>query len=344
MTTPPLLLLADRHAARVAALEKHVAREATAPLRGQLVELNRQALRSFVAAAGGIGAGLGGAALAAYLADLGGRIQGLTAAPNAVLLDTAGQAAALGQRQANQAVQAQGGAPAPLSPPLLDAGVIAAVGAVAGTVAARLLRGRQEVIALGQGPGGPGGQRQVSWGQVASALTVAHSAATSIHTTATWVVHRQRAASVAQQTAEAGGRLLWIVEHGGCAYCQAMAGRVASAETGFQASSRFGLRPLDPWPPGSMVLPPNHPHCRCIAVPYLGGDGPQDLPGRLRRQAAQYLGSPTSGTDVPAAVRNRARRISARYAMAQHHQRLGSQEQRRHVAAGLMSTASQQVP
>lgn len=139
-------------------------------------------------------------------------------------------------------------------------------------------------------------------------LAAARKAATRIDRAATWIAHRSVNEGVRRAASAAGAEMYWQPERDACLTCLAYAGQVVRPDQLFSAGLTFGDSSTVQEPiPG----PPAHPHCRCQLEPWLGSEVPGfDLPQTLRREAQRSVLAGTAQGSEPARLRAADRLLS----------------------------------
>jgi hypothetical protein len=129
---------------------------------------------------------------------------------------------------------------------------------------------------------------------VTEVVARAHRAVTTTESTTVWAANAATNHGVLEVARNQGAELLWVAERDACRMCLAMSGAVSHLwEFNPVDATRFGGRPITPWPAGSaLVSPPAHPNCRCRVTPWLGsapGYTGADLPAALKREAQRSI-------------------------------------------------------
>ncbi|MGH3992316.1 MAG: hypothetical protein ACRDSN_07590 [Pseudonocardiaceae bacterium] len=260
---------ADELGDQLAALADQAGSKATRRLRSRLAVLRRDLLKAWMALFGTVAADVTehdqAAAFAAAAAQL------LTEAMDPALVDpdavTTAWLTAYALGVGNAGIRAPSGLTPPqaappmdLQRPVTEQATRAAVGLTAAPLAA------QGFIA------------------VTVALARAEQAVQRIEATTAFELTRAAATGVGDVARATGSQLVWIAERDACVHCLAYAG-VTTIGAVFPTGLTFGDRPLIP--PGPLVGPPLHPHCRC-ALQVLG---PSDtaVTAALKREAKRSV-------------------------------------------------------
>lgn len=315
--TPELVQLAE-HAAALYALEQAAQAASAGPLRAAVTELMRFLTRQWIRVFGSTSARANPVGLVRFVGDVRGELRTIRPSVAVPLARYAVQARRLGAQQAVDEIPVDVDLTAADSEDLSPA-VQQVLDDLDDDIAEHLVRADRELGRLAD---------DAAFSDAVTAASSAAQAATAAERAAAWVTNRSANDGVTAVADELGVERIWVPERDACVHCLGLAGET-SVNGVFDATKTFGTKPLPVWPGPDLDGPPRHPNCRCRTQPWLGSvtpDGVPDQRGALKREAERSiltgwrlpseservrLGAAeqllTSGTNLPASVKARAR-------------------------------------
>lgn len=264
------------HAAELYALEKAAARAVTAPLRSRLIRIQRDAAAAWIRAFGSLTAPADPIRLGQLLADIRRDLADITPAASAPLGTWAARALDLGIRQGGREARA---ATAHITAGLDDQTLRTIAGADS-LIGARIADAEAALTVAGPG-----------FDDITGALAHAHRAASDMQGAVIQAVNGAANTGITAVADDLGAQRLLIAEPDACLTCAGMSGRLADPGEPFDAAFAATFTPKPRiWPPGPIVAPPIHPHCRCRITIWRGSAaGGTDFPAALRREAQRAV-------------------------------------------------------
>jgi hypothetical protein len=314
-----------QHAEEVLSAEDEAARLAAGPLRNQLDQILQTFRLRWVREYGTFRSQQSGRDFIGFMADLSAALSAVHVDPAPALIAAAGEAQALGVRQAF----IEAGLDPVERAVVLDLALHDYANGIAEKASELVDRAARMAATVRKG----------SFTAVTRTVSVAEQGANQIDRAARTITNEQVNDGIGDVAEELGARELWVAERDACVHCLALSGHLSDPETGlFDASLTFGGKPITwlpgateqpggAWSGGELDGPPRHPNCRCRKSPWFGHDtagaesithdwagaiaearanGDQVAEDAAHRAAAAARRS--AATDLPAALRREAER------------------------------------
>jgi hypothetical protein len=143
---------------------------------------------------------------------------------------------------------------------------------------------------------------------VSDAVARARRAATRIDATVAYETTQAAADGVTAVARDTGLQVVWVSERDGCLHCLAYAGETTDPGSPFPSGLTFAAHGLNP--PGALLGPALHPHCRCVLQAHHPAD--QDIADALKREARRSVlrGWSHESESQPARLRAAARLLA----------------------------------
>lgn len=278
---PTLTEIREDYSGQIYDLERGTAAELTGTLSDQVAAIHRFALAEWVKRFGSTDNAPSASELRSLIAAIKRRFGNLSFLDLEALLDSMGDAAALGVAQNLDELDAQR-----LTAAEKRGMKAAAASAVVlgdelnpegiNTTAEEKLADIAKLLAV---------KNITDWGSLFRILSGLNAMLLEMDRSITTVINAAASLGAVHVAREVGGQLMWVSERDACLHCLAYAGQIVDPGEEFEGGRTFGDKPLSEAP---LKGPPLHPYCRCRLSVWLGsreGVGDVEAPEALEREA-----------------------------------------------------------